>query len=80
MKLSLFVIFFFLVGCVGTVQDTSAPKTVLKQESLPTITFAGVNKAYGIADDKIEVLFYPPRVVLVTLTMWSSLVISPFPT
>lgn len=58
-KLWLTPFFLIFFSCVGTVQDTATPKTILKSEDATKVSFAGVVEAHGIADDKIEVFFYP---------------------
>jgi hypothetical protein len=58
-KLWLTPFFLIFFSCVGTVQDTATPKTILKSEDATKVSFAGVTEAHAIADDKIEVFFYP---------------------
>jgi hypothetical protein len=58
-KLWLAPFFLIFFSCVGTVQDTDIPKTVIQTKQGSSFTFAGVSEAYGISQDKIEVFFYP---------------------
>lgn len=49
----------FLVGCVGTVQDTGLPKTSIAAEPKTSINFSGVYQVVAIAQSKFEIFFYP---------------------
>ena len=49
----------FLVGCVGTVQDSTLPLTEIAAKPKGSIKFGGIVTANPISQDKIEILFYP---------------------
>ncbi|MFZ4713670.1 MAG: hypothetical protein ACOYL6_08165 [Bacteriovoracaceae bacterium] len=60
-NLLLILLAYICVSCVGTVQETATPKTVLKEQVGEKINFGGVVSVKGIADDKAEVFFYPAQ-------------------
>lgn len=57
--LSLFILLFTLVSCVGTVQESNQNFTNINNGPSNEMTFAGIFNAVAISDTKVEVFFYP---------------------
>jgi len=62
-KLSYFILFLLmkvlLVSCVGTIEDTQVKKTQAVPTNLSPIKFDGIALAKPVANDKVEIFFFP---------------------
>jgi hypothetical protein len=50
---------FILIGCVGTVEESTPDLTNVQEAPKTVLTFAGLNSIKAISDSRIEVFFYP---------------------
>ncbi len=55
----LVLVMLFLTACVGTIEDTKIPKTQTVPVAVPSIAFQGIFDAKPVANDKIDVSFFP---------------------
>lgn len=54
-----FVLILILVSCVGTVEDKNPETTIASPAASSPMSFTGIDRAIPIAEDKVEVYFFP---------------------
>jgi hypothetical protein len=55
----LLVVVSTMVGCVGTIEDTELKKTKTIPTDPPPIAFDGIAEVEPVANDKVEIFFFP---------------------